>query len=1521
MGGARTRPLMIGSVKTNIGHLESAAGIAGLIKVVLALQHDEIPPHLHLKTLNPYIPLDEIPAVIPTSCVPWASDGRRRIAGVSSFGFSGTNAHLVVEEAPVARLEPSKIERPLHVLAFSAKTDDALRALTERFSCHLSDHGDQALADVCYTAATGRAHFQHRVAVVAETVDDARIKLSAYRSADATAAAPGQATRPPKVGFLFRGTPLRIGRRFYQSQPGFRRVLDRCAELAAQPAASWLEGNGASPDLAAFAIEFAWAELWRAWGVEPWAAAGHGVGEYVAACAAGVMTVEQAMAIVGDESRAAAESTYSSPRIRLISTASAQPVKEECRDATYWRRPRTLEESPVEIEKVTQALRQYGCDIVLSSLEPARNEWEATLEIVAQLYVRGFPIDWAGFDTGYVRRKVALPTYPFQRRRYRIDEHEGIERRGERDTVVASPAVPQHWLHEVAWRPVPGLQPDSAPDHTQQRSTWLILADRSGVGARVAELLEKRGERPVLVSPPDLPDDPEHVDALIRNVLDARDVSCRGVIHLWSIGRPSPAESNATTLGAAQTFGCGSALCVLQAMARREGQRSPRLWLVTQGAQSVNAVGAPVAVEQASLWGWGRVAAHEHPALWGGLVDLDPQDSTEGPAALVTEILRGDEHQVAYRGGRRFVARLVAMPSSAIDHEANALRSDATYLITGGLGGLGLTVAHWMARSGAGTIVLMGRHGPSEGQTIAIREIERAGATVIVAKGDVSVANDVARVLADVKESQPRLRGIIHAAGVLDDGFLLRQTSDKLSSVMMPKVEGAWHLHRLTLDTPLDLFVLFSSASSLLGPPGLSSYAAANAFLDAMAHYRRGLGLAGLTINWGQWAQVGMAAHLDKRRSRHVAGLEQIAPDDGVRLLEQLVRRDVTQAAVLPADWSVLSAQFPGETFLADLIGEKSQGATLAIHGTDDTDLLAELREIPPDRRHAFVKAHLARRIAPIVAMPEQEVNTEANLLNVGVDSLMALEFLKVLERDFQLAFYPREFYEHPSIDALARYLLEELDNTPRRAGTGSLPPVVAPPMTLSPDSGRGARIRSQPALHRNKSVVFLLSSPRSGSTLLRVMLAGHSALFCPPELHLLPFQNMQDRREGLGLSYFAEGLERGLMDLKSMDVDRTKAFVGDLVERNASIQEVYGLLQDLAGSRVLLDKSATYATSLEILERAEDLFEDPKYIALTRHPYAVIESFVRNRMDKLVSAGDADPYWLAEHVWATTNRNILRFLQTIDQTRWQHVRYEDLVREPRETLTRLCEFLGIPFEDAVLEPYQGSRMTDGVRPQSKPIGDPNFLNHAGIEAALGDAWKSVRLGRPLDHFSRSVTAELGYELPTESGPPAARLAMIESYLETRGMRLCLCSWGPEDGPVGTVPPRHPGSWRRLGRGRPAPGRSRLSHHRARLARTWTVGARRVEQLLPTAGLRWRHRRDRTRRHAGTVHDRRALDGSRDRSTVRECPARADQISRPCGGRRSLRGGPGSLSQARRSPGLSGHRAASPDIHGPERCC
>ena len=358
------------------------------------------------------------------------------------------------------------------------------------------------------------------------------------------------------------------------------------------------------------------------------------------------------------------------------------------------------------------------------------------------------------------------------------------------------------------------------------------------------------------------------------------------------------------------------------------------------------------------------------------------------------------------------------------------VRGNASYMITGGLGGLGIACAQWLAGLGARSIVLLGRRAPSETVDAQIELLRNSGVTVTVASCDISEARDVEAVLAMIAGTLPPLRGILHAAGVVDDGMLPEQTMHRFERVMAPKVRGTWNLHRLTASLPIDFMVLFSSGAALLGSPGQSNYAAANSFLDAMAYVRQAQGRHAVSINWGSWSEVGMAADVGEAHRRRWAsqGLGMIAPEDGVRMLQDILQRSASpNVAALPLD----KARLPRTLgpFFERLVTPEPTRRTRA---TGAGDVLRRITEADHDERVSILRTFLTEQIVRVLALPSaSRARPDQSLMDIGMDSLTAMELRNRVQGAVKIRLSVADLLQGPTIDELTADLLTQLELAP----------------------------------------------------------------------------------------------------------------------------------------------------------------------------------------------------------------------------------------------------------------------------------------------------------------------------------------------------------------------------------------------------------------------------------------------------------------------------------------------------------
>ena len=1221
----RHNPLMIGSVKTNIGHLEAAAGIASLIKVVLAMQHQTIPPHLHFHQPNPAINWADCSFKIPTSLMSWdlpvsgvdteAQSKATRLAGLSSFGMSGTNVHAILEEAPVSQAQSTQWERPLHLLCLSAKNDTALQAIKGRYHDFLEQNPSQSLADICFTANTGRSHFKHRFTIISDSVSSLQLQLTTPEDSITYSGVLKQ-KHQGKIAFLFTGQGsqyLGMGRELYDTQPTFRAVLDRCAQildaylehslldiLLAQPSSelSALLNQTAYTQPALFAVEYALFQLWRSWGIKPDLVMGHSVGEYVAACVAGVFSLEDGLKLIahrgklmqsmptsgtmaavfasetkvqsllrtlkepvtisaingptsvvisgsteaieatlkvlhdqGIETRSlavshafhsqmmepmlpafreiAAQIRFSAPRIGLISNLTGALVTEaEIAQADYW--CRHIREA-VQFDASMQTLHQQEVKIFiemgpqpvllgmgrrcfpeqdeswLPSLRRDKSDWQQLLESLATLYAKGLTVDWAGFDQDYSRSRVALPTYPFQRSRYWIESLTA--------TYSSSdlPSQSEQCFYEVQWQPKASLLSalTSDPPQFQQAGSWLIFADRSQeMGTALAAALKKQGQQSILVYLGETntklengnwqinPAQPKAFQDLLQQVLlDPTVPPYQGIIHLWSLESKALEEFSVEALMAEQVRSCGSILHLVQALGTVKIKRLPRLWVVTQNAQNPeqnlspeakftpsqpSSSQNPLALNQSTVLGLGRVIALEHPEFWGGLIDLDNTDLGQSAAKLLVLLSQPSaETEIALREDQCFVPRLVGRQDLSSNNHSDldstvTVKCDRSYLLTGGLGGVGLKLAQWLVEKGAAHLVLIGRRPPSSEAKEALQKLEASGAKITVFQADITEKAQLSEVLTEINQTEQPLAGIIHLAGILDDGVLLKQNWQSFVQVMAPKVTGTWNLHLQTKHLPLDFFVCFSSIASLFGSPGQGNYAAANAFLDTFAQYRQQRGYSPtFSLNWSPWGgEAGMVATLnDEIQQRWAAlGLNLLSPQQGFTCLGQLLEADSQQSTndalsrrsqlgILSVDWNRFFAQFPPgvevpffSEIAKDINFKFTEGSK---QNLETSDLVERLEKAQPKKRQALLIEQVQADVKVALGLEDSRVpDPQLGFFEMGMDSLMAIELKNRLQIHVGQPLPATLTFEYSTIEAIAQYLLEEVLALPTQSVT-----------------------------------------------------------------------------------------------------------------------------------------------------------------------------------------------------------------------------------------------------------------------------------------------------------------------------------------------------------------------------------------------------------------------------------------------------------------------------------------------------
>ncbi|HEX9921541.1 MAG TPA: SDR family NAD(P)-dependent oxidoreductase, partial [Anaerolineae bacterium] len=621
---------------------------------------------------------------------------------------------------------------------------------------------------------------------------------------------------------------------------------------------------------------------------------------------------------------------------------------------------------------------------------------------------------------------------------------------------AARQIVKQDWFYEVEWQPKPfdgveetttfadRLAPQAAlvaqANKQVANERWLILADNSGLGQDLAALLQASGSTPLLVS---LGKDFTQVDTHTFKISNSKadferlfatfpDID--RVVHLWSLDAPPVEALTPELLETTNNPAWISTLHLSQVMANLAAP--PSLWLITRGANAVSGSDL-TGLAQAPLWGLGKTIALEHPKIWGGLLDLAPLAEAHEAVRLLAEMSRPNrEDQLAFRAGNRFAARLVRRNISG--QSTDLVQVDGTYLVTGGLGDLGLLTARWLVEAGAKHLVLIGRRGAA---TPAARtEIDRlaqAGASVRVVKTDVSNPDDMSRLFDEISTNRPPLRGIIHAAGVMEAAAVLEIGPDDLDAVLRPKVAGAWLLHQLSRHLELDFFIMFASISGVWGSAQLAHYAAANHFLDMLAHYRAGLGLPAVSIDWGPWAVGRLAAQTNLLPLLSRIGLNPFDADEAIEVLRYLDQVG-PQIVVADVDWprfkDIYEARKARPQF--DTIQVKTQAEPQPINSA----IVQQLKAAEQQARHALLMAHIQAQIAHALGFTLDELNVEQPLNYMGIDSLMAFELRNRIKRELGVEISLESFLEDPTVASLTTQILDRLSTSPFSVLNQSLP-------------------------------------------------------------------------------------------------------------------------------------------------------------------------------------------------------------------------------------------------------------------------------------------------------------------------------------------------------------------------------------------------------------------------------------------------------------------------------------------------
>jgi NAD(P)-dependent dehydrogenase (short-subunit alcohol dehydrogenase family)/acyl carrier protein len=459
----------------------------------------------------------------------------------------------------------------------------------------------------------------------------------------------------------------------------------------------------------------------------------------------------------------------------------------------------------------------------------------------------------------------------------------------------------------------------------------------------------------------------------------------------------------------------------------------PRVWLVTESAQPVGP-DDPVSPSQAAFWGIARTAALEYPQFWGGVIDVEP--GVDGAQLAIEELKRSaDEDQIAYRNGKRFVLRIVRQEN--IRASVPVFDPQGAYLISGGLGNLGMETAGWLVRHGARNLLLTGRTASRDQRGEQIAALESLGASITVVTADVAEAAGIDSIRA-LLGNRP-LRGIVHTAAVFDSTPIAGLTRETLDKVFRPKGDGAGNLIELTTDE-LEFLVLFSSTTALTGVRGMAAYASANTYLDSFAHQARRMGVPAVSVNWGTWELMRGTSEQDRQNYLR-AGLQPMSSAQALSALGDILASGATQAMAASIDWTTFKAVYQSRRNRPVFSAVSSTPVSIErTPGAEQPkDLLAMLIDTPPSDRLRTTAAMVLQEAAAVLALKPEEVDSDLGLFELGMDSLMSVELKRRLAARCGKPLPSTLTFNYPSVNALAAYLISLV--------APALPPEPAPPL------------------------------------------------------------------------------------------------------------------------------------------------------------------------------------------------------------------------------------------------------------------------------------------------------------------------------------------------------------------------------------------------------------------------------------------------------------------------------------------
>ncbi len=1044
----RTQFCAIGSLKPNIGHLDRASGVAGMIKTALSLKHGQLPPSLNFRQANPDLNLAKTPFYVNTTLTKWScQNGQKRRAGISSFGLGGTNVHFVMEEAPTTASSRKANEQP-QLLILSAKSDDALERMSYRLTDFLQENPDATLADIAYTLQIGRAEFNHRRIVVGQGTADVARQLSAMNTDRVRSQV--QLNRQRPLSLLLANTIIPLID-IYRTNPRFQALVDECHEMAAnlthQDLRPFMMGEKALSSLAdslqnmaVVLNQFLIANLYEQQGVTITAYGGYGLGEYTAVCLAGGLSIDNLLTYLAGAQKSVVmevpHKDYLSATLNQYVKAGQSTLSENDWGAILQTNQTALSLLDLVTAHDETYLLAMGeeWNTLLQTKDTIKNPFHGITSLQAndlllsmgQLWLGGVDIHWQLHHEGKEIYRLPLPTYPFEKQTYWLDAPQE-NRPSSHDH--GKKANISDWFYLPTWQQRPLFA-----THTNEPQTYLVFVDPT-IGEHLAQELERHHHRVYrVVAGNEFTADqatqtyqihPQQASHY-KQLFDDLPSTLTHIIHMWSL-MPLPDDlQTKERFDYAQRYGFHSVRTLAQVLSNRIVDGKFSLYVMTANTQVVTHT-EQLEPAYATTAGLCRVIPQENLHIECQHIDLA---LSIGQPAWQQKRLINQLYQelsstnkspltIAYRGSMRWEQTFTEQPLPK--PQAMPLQSHGVYLLPGGLGGIGLILCEYLAKTYQAKIVLLGRsdfpalanwgewlaqHATHNYISRKIRRLQKCldyGAEILVLQADVAQVDSLQNAVAQAEMTFGAINGILHVAGVSGDAYfnpIAQLTVAQCDAHFQSKAYTTYALAQVFAHKPIDFCLVFSSLSSVLGGLGFAAYAGVNTFLDTFTHqHNMNHDSLWTAVNWDTWQiQVGQHDLL----GRTVADFEML-PAEGVKAVEYALSH--LQVPQLIVSTGTLQAR------LDQWVRQLSVVTKKAVHARP---------KLPTP--YAAPTNDIEKRITNIwqEVLGIEPIGLHDNFLELGGNSLLGTQLISRIRQTLQVNLPLPILFEAPTVESLA---------------------------------------------------------------------------------------------------------------------------------------------------------------------------------------------------------------------------------------------------------------------------------------------------------------------------------------------------------------------------------------------------------------------------------------------------------------------------------------------------------------------